>query len=120
MVLNPFGLSTENFQFVQDPESGNYSVNFSQNNKSWGSWSFFVSFVIVYLSILTINLLHSFLSSEFIVYFDKITNWNTYKAVKVDKIWWWLRVGEFRVHITDWDILVPYGNVDPGPRIWGT
>ena len=33
MVLNPFGLSTENFKFVQDPATGSYSVNFSQQQQ---------------------------------------------------------------------------------------
>lgn len=30
-ILGKFGLSTDNFQMVQDPATGSYSINFSQN-----------------------------------------------------------------------------------------
>ncbi len=30
MVLNPFGLSTDNFNFVKDEDTGSYKVNFNK------------------------------------------------------------------------------------------
>lgn len=30
-ILGKFGLSTDNFQMVQDPATGSYNINFSQN-----------------------------------------------------------------------------------------
>lgn len=36
-ILGKFGLSTDNFQMVQDPATGSYNINFSQTPPSQGS-----------------------------------------------------------------------------------
>uniref|UniRef100_A0A182MQI9 Tetratricopeptide repeat protein 1 n=1 Tax=Anopheles culicifacies TaxID=139723 RepID=A0A182MQI9_9DIPT len=33
MILRPFGLSTQNFEMIQDPQTGSYSINFNQGAK---------------------------------------------------------------------------------------
>jgi hypothetical protein len=36
-ILGKFGMSTDNFQVVQDPQSGSYNINFVQNPSQAGS-----------------------------------------------------------------------------------
>lgn len=35
-ILGKFGLSTDNFQMVQDPNTGSYNINFNQNPQQQG------------------------------------------------------------------------------------